>query len=41
MVEVAVGFKQTHDIIDFVRKVNQFSCNADLVSGNRAVDANR
>ena len=39
MVEVAVGFKQTQDIIDFVRKVNQFSCNADLVSGNRAVDA--
>lgn len=39
MVEVAVGFRQTEDIVNFVEKMNQFSCNADLVSGNRAVDA--
>ncbi len=39
MVEVAVGFEETKDIVEFVRKVSQFSCNADLVSGNRAVDA--
>ena len=39
MVEVAVGFEQPKDIVEFVRRVNQFSCNADLVSGNRAVDA--
>ena len=40
MVEVAVGFEQAKDIIEFVRRVNQFSCNAGLVSGNRAVDRN-
>lgn len=39
MVEVAVGFEQPKDIVEFVRRVSQFSCNADLVSGNRAVDA--
>lgn len=39
MIEVSIGFKQAKDIVDFVQKMNRFTCNADLVSGNRAVDA--
>ena len=39
MVEVNVGFRQAEDIVHFVETVQQFPCHADLVSGNRAVDA--
>lgn len=39
MIEVSIGFKQAKDIVDFVQKMNRFTCNADLVSGSRAVDA--
>ncbi len=39
MVEVSVGFRQAEDIIHFVETVQQFPCHADLISGNRAVDA--
>ena len=36
---VSVSFRRTEDVMNFVGKVSRFSCNADLVSGNRAVDA--
>ena len=39
MIEVPINFRQAYDIVNFVEKINEFSCNADLVSGNRMVDA--
>ena len=39
MIKVPVNFKQTDEVLDFVRLVNQYPFQMDLVSGRHAVDA--
>ena len=39
MIKVPVNFKQTDEVLDFVRLVNQYPFQMDLVSGKHVVDA--
>lgn len=39
MIKVPVNFRQTDEVLEFVKIVNEYPFHMDLVSGSRAVDA--
>lgn len=39
MIKIPIDFRCTEDVVQFVQIMDGFPCDADLVSGNRMVDA--